>query len=72
LKGIPSDIKEFLDEKVSQYNTLAFIESDPISIPHRYNLKEEQPVEFNLRTRLTSGIFVRINSKSNSFSIHYY
>ena len=41
MKGIPSDIKEFLDEKVSQYNTLAFIDSDPISIPHRFNLKED-------------------------------
>lgn len=41
MKSIPSDIKEFLEEKVFQYNTSAFIESDPISIPHRYDLKED-------------------------------
>ena len=41
MKNIPSDIKEFLDEKVYQYNTLKFIESDPIIIPHRFDLKED-------------------------------
>jgi len=41
MKHIPSDIKGFLDEKVFQYNTPAFIESDPISIPHRFDLKED-------------------------------
>lgn len=41
MKCIPSDIKEFLEEKVFQYNTPAFIESDPICIPHRYDLKED-------------------------------
>ena len=30
------DLKEFLDEKVELYNRPAFIELDPISIPHRY------------------------------------
>lgn len=41
MKSYPSDIKGFLDEKVFQYNTPAFIESDPISIPHRYDVKED-------------------------------
>jgi len=35
------ELKEFLDAKVSQYNNLSFIESDPISIPHRFTLKED-------------------------------
>ena len=35
------EIKEFLDEKVKLYNTLDFIETDPIQIPHRYELKED-------------------------------
>jgi len=30
------EMKPFLDEKVSQYNCPAFIEADPISIPHRF------------------------------------
>ncbi len=30
------EIKDFLDIKYHQFNDLAFIENDPISIPHRY------------------------------------
>lgn len=55
MKGIPSDIKEFLDEKVSQYNTLAFIESDPISIPHRYSLKEDIEISGFLTSTIAWG-----------------
>ena len=36
-----SELKEFLDEKVLQYNNFDFIESDPIQIPHLYSLKED-------------------------------
>ena len=36
-----TELKDFLDEKVVQYNTLDFIDSDPIQIPHRYTLKED-------------------------------
>jgi len=35
------DLKEFLDEKVIQYNNTDFIESDPIQIPHLFSLKED-------------------------------
>ena len=55
MKGIPSDIKEFLDEKVSQYNTLAFIDSDPISIPHRFNLKEDIEISGFLASTIAWG-----------------
>lgn len=34
------EIKEFLDQKVSEYNNPKFIESDPIQIPHRFTKKE--------------------------------
>lgn len=37
----PNELKEFLDYKVIQYNKREFIEADPISIPHRYTLKED-------------------------------
>ncbi len=33
------ELKEFLDEKADYYNRPFFIESDPISIPHRYTEK---------------------------------
>ena len=36
-----SELKDFLDEKVLQYNTLDFIESDPIQIPHLFSQKED-------------------------------
>lgn len=38
---ISAETKEFLDEMVDKYNNPEFIESDPISIPHRYELKED-------------------------------
>ena len=35
------NLKEFLDRKVTEYNTPAFIAPDPISIPHRFTLKQD-------------------------------
>ena len=34
-------IKDFLDQKVVRYNQPNFIELDPISIPHRFNKKQD-------------------------------
>jgi len=36
-----TELKEFLDTKVVQYNTPDFITSDPISIPHQFQIKED-------------------------------
>jgi uncharacterized protein (TIGR02757 family) len=36
-----SQLKDFLDSKVAQYNTIAFIESDPVSVPHRFTKKQD-------------------------------
>jgi uncharacterized protein (TIGR02757 family) len=36
-----SKLKAFLDEKVAQYNQPSFIASDPISIPHRFTVKQD-------------------------------
>ncbi len=35
------ELKAFLDEKVNLYNRAKFIESDPISIPHAYQKKQD-------------------------------
>ncbi|WP_413998846.1 TIGR02757 family protein [Flavobacterium sp. W1B] len=35
------ELKDFLDEKVTQYNTLDFIDSDPVQIPHLFSRKED-------------------------------
>jgi len=36
-----TELKEFLDEKVDQYNTPKFIPSDPIQVPHNFTKKED-------------------------------
>lgn len=36
-----SELKDFLDSKVVQYNHPRFIESDPIKIPHQFSIKED-------------------------------
>jgi len=35
------ELKDFLDEKYELYNRPSFIGPDPISIPHKFNLKED-------------------------------
>lgn len=35
------ELKDFLDAKVAEYQTSAFINEDPISIPHRFSVKED-------------------------------
>lgn len=35
------ELKEFLDEKADQYNCSAFVDSDPVSIPHRFTKRED-------------------------------
>ena len=35
------DLKAFLEEKVDYYNCPAFIENDPISIPHSFTKMQD-------------------------------
>jgi uncharacterized protein (TIGR02757 family) len=35
------ELKGFLDEKAEQYNCSAFVDSDPVSIPHRFTRRED-------------------------------
>lgn len=39
-----NDIKDFLDQKVHQYNRSEFIETDPIQIPKQFSLKEDMEI----------------------------
>lgn len=50
-----SELKEFLDSKVIQYNNLEFIETDPIQIPHRFNLKEDIEISAFLVSTIAWG-----------------
>lgn len=36
-----TELKDFLDQKVLQYNNADFIDSDPIQIPHQFTIKED-------------------------------
>lgn len=55
IKAIDSEIKAYLDEKVHLYNNANFIESDPISIPHRYALKEDIEIAGFLAAAISWG-----------------
>lgn len=50
-----AELKEFLDIKVEQYNRLNFIESDPISIPHQFNKKEDIEISGLLSATIAWG-----------------
>jgi uncharacterized protein (TIGR02757 family) len=50
-----SELKEFLDEKVELYNRASFIESDPISIPHRFTCKEDIEISGFLAATIAWG-----------------
>jgi uncharacterized protein (TIGR02757 family) len=49
------ELKEFLDEKVFQYNTPAFIELDPVQIPHMYSEKEDIEISGFLAATISWG-----------------
>lgn len=50
-----SELKEFLDEKVIQYNNPKFIESDPIQIPHQFSSKEDIEISAFLTATIAWG-----------------
>lgn len=54
------ELKSFLDEKVQQYNTPVFIDSDPISIPHLFSKKQDIEI---------SGLFAATIAWGNRKSI---
>lgn len=48
-------LKEFLDEKVDEFNNPSFINSDPISIPHRFSIKEDIEISGFLAATIAWG-----------------
>ena len=56
----PVQLKLFLDEKVEKYNNRNFIELDPISIPHGFELKQDIEI---------SGLFASILAWGNRKTI---
>ena len=54
--GIPADeLKQFLEEKYLQYNNSAFIQADPISIPHRYSTLHDRQISGFLAATIAWG-----------------
>ena len=49
------DLKEFLEEKSMEYNRPDFIESDPVRVPHRYDLKEDVEISGFLTATISWG-----------------
>ena len=49
------ELKEFLDEKVLLYNDPGFIDSDPIQVPHSFQLKEDQEISGFLTATIAWG-----------------
>jgi uncharacterized protein (TIGR02757 family) len=49
------DLKEFLDEKVIQYNNPNFIEHDPVQIPHLFTIKEDIEIAGFLAATISWG-----------------
>lgn len=50
-----AEIKDFLDFKVNEFNRPEFIEQDPISIPHRFSLKEDIEISAFLTATISWG-----------------
>lgn len=50
-----TELREFLEEKVLQYNTPDFIELDPVQIPHLYSLKEDIEISGFLTATISWG-----------------
>lgn len=55
MNNISPEIKDFLDEMVVKYNNPGFIESDPISIPHQYEIKEDIEISGFLAATIAWG-----------------
>ena len=50
-----SELKDFLDRKVAQYNHPKFLESDPIQIPHQFSKKEDIEISGFLTATIAWG-----------------
>ena len=50
-----SELKDFLDEKADFYNSVDFIDDDPIRIPHRYEIKQDIEISGFLSATIAWG-----------------
>ena len=62
-----SNLKEFLDQKVHEYNQPGFIEHDPIMVPHGYRQKQDIEIAGFLAAVFAWGQRKTIINKSREF-----
>jgi hypothetical protein len=58
-------IKELLDYKTNIYNDISFIEDDPVSIPHKFDRKEDIEIAGFLAASISWGQRKTILTNSN-------
>lgn len=63
----PEALRDFLEEQVDIYNRPAFIESDPISIPHQYQKKQDIEISGLVAAVLAWGQRKTIINKCREF-----
>jgi uncharacterized protein (TIGR02757 family) len=77
-----SDLKNFLDQKVEQYNRPAFITNDPVSIPHQFSKKQDIEIAALFAAVLAWGqritiirncqwLMERMNHSPHEFLLHH-
>jgi len=59
------DIKDFLEAKAALYNAPAFIETDPIQVPHYFNKREDIEIAAFLTATIAWGLKATIISNAN-------
>lgn len=64
-KAALKDIQDLLEEKYLQFNNTAFIETDPISIPHQFSKKEDIEIASLLVATIAWGQRVSIINNGN-------
>lgn len=64
-------LKSFLDEKVVQFNNTAFIENDPISIPHRFSRLQDREIMGFFAATLAWGQRKTIIAKSLEIAMRF-
>ena len=64
----PSELKEFLDSKVEEFNNTSFIAPDPISVPHKYSLKEDIEIAGFLAATIAWGNRTMIIRNANKMT----
>jgi uncharacterized protein (TIGR02757 family) len=65
-----SELKNLLDQKYLEYNNLNFIDSDPVSIPHRFSLKQDIEISGFLAATISWGQRITIIKNANKI-IHF-